>query len=83
MTGYEFAKRLNEYLKEQGHSVCDIGKIESNPDRSKHLETATTKIFGVEIDFVNLRNEVYAKNSRTPTEIVSYSIECNDMRCAI
>jgi tRNA nucleotidyltransferase (CCA-adding enzyme) len=39
-----------------------------NPSQSKHLETATMKIHGIDVDFVNLRaNEVYGADSRIPT----------------
>ncbi|OMJ18776.1 CCA tRNA nucleotidyltransferase, mitochondrial [Smittium culicis] len=40
-----------------------------NPEKSKHLETATTTIFGNQIDFVNLRCESYNENSRIPETI--------------
>ena len=33
---------------------------------SWHLETATTKILGLDIDFVNLRSETYTDDSRIP-----------------
>ncbi|XP_042488705.1 tRNA nucleotidyltransferase cca2 [Macadamia integrifolia] len=39
----------------------------SNPDQSKHLETARMRLFDVWIDFVNLRSEHYSENSRIPT----------------
>ncbi|KAJ8752341.1 hypothetical protein K2173_003977 [Erythroxylum novogranatense] len=38
----------------------------SNPDQSKHLETARMRIFDLWIDFVNLRCEDYSENSRIP-----------------
>jgi hypothetical protein len=41
-------------------------KIEANPEKSKHLETVTTKILGLDIDLVNLRKEVYLEDSRNP-----------------
>ncbi|KAH0576540.1 Poly(A) polymerase [Spironucleus salmonicida] len=43
-----------------------IGVIQSNPNKSKHLETATTKIFEYQIDFVDLRCETYEQSSRIP-----------------
>lgn len=69
--GYDFALHVNEYLKSKGYETRSIAKIDSNPDKSKHLETATTKLFDQEIDFVNLRNEVYNEDSRIPAEVVS------------
>lgn len=71
MMGYDFALHVNEYLKSKGYETRSIAKIDSNPDKSKHLETATTKLFDQEIDFVNLRNEVYNEDSRIPAEVVS------------
>ncbi|KAF2473948.1 poly A polymerase C-terminal region-like protein [Lindgomyces ingoldianus] len=41
-------------------------KIEANPEKSKHLETVTTKIMGLDIDLVNLRKETYTEESRNP-----------------
>lgn len=40
--------------------------IQSNPEQSKHLETARLKISGLWIDLVNLRSETYAAGSRIP-----------------
>ena len=50
--------------------ITSIGKVSANPEQSKHLETATTRILGLECDFVQLRSEVYADGSRIPTEVV-------------
>lgn len=45
-----------------------MGVIAANPAQSKHLETATMKVAGLEVDFCNLRaNEVYADHSRIPS----------------
>ena len=38
----------------------------SNPEQSKHLETARMKVAGLELDLVNLRSEEYAESSRIP-----------------
>lgn len=43
----------------------------SNPDQSKHLETARMRIFDTWIDFVNLRSETYVENSRIPDMVNS------------
>ncbi|KAI9289928.1 hypothetical protein BC943DRAFT_341085 [Umbelopsis sp. AD052] len=69
MMGYDFAVHVNEYLTSKGYETRSIAKIDSNPDKSKHLETATTKLFDQEIDFVNLRNEIYNEDSRIPTQV--------------
>ena len=37
--------------------------IKANAEKSKHLETATIKVYGHEIDLVNLRSENYTEGS--------------------
>lgn len=73
MTGFTFGTLMKQYLDEpETRSKWDstvagsLGKIESNPDKSKHLETVTTRIFKLDIDLVNLRKETYVENSRNP-----------------
>ena len=46
--------------------VGGLHKIEANPEKSKHLETVTTRILGLDIDLVNLRKETYTEESRNP-----------------
>lgn len=65
MSGADFAQAVNEFLRASGEDTKNVGVIKSNPEQSKHLETATTFIFGLPIDFVNLRTETYA-DSRIP-----------------
>lgn len=67
MLGREFCEKINEYLLSTGEETQGIGVIQSNPDQSKHLETARMRLFDVWIDFVNLRSEDYTENSRIPT----------------
>lgn len=55
--------------------INSIHKIKKNPDKSKHLETCTTKLFGLDIDFVNLRSESYTDDSRIPTITTGTPIE--------
>ncbi|KAL4069364.1 hypothetical protein J3A83DRAFT_4096357 [Scleroderma citrinum] len=70
MMGVPFVEQFVAYLSEKKHiPVHKVAKIESNPDQSKHLETARTTLLGVDLDFVNLRSEEYADNSRIPTEV--------------
>jgi tRNA nucleotidyltransferase/poly(A) polymerase len=61
------AVQVNEYLAAQGKDTHSAAVIQSNPDQSKHLETARMKVNGVWIDLVNLRSETYADGSRIPT----------------
>ncbi|OBZ90935.1 CCA tRNA nucleotidyltransferase, mitochondrial [Choanephora cucurbitarum] len=69
MMGYEFATYVNKYLENQGVPTRSIAKIDSNPEKSKHLETATTKLFNQEVDFCNLRTEIYEEGSRIPSQV--------------
>lgn len=71
LTGEEFAHRLHDYLIKK-HPLMDLKShvIKKNPEKSKHLETCTTKLFGMDVDFVNLRSEKYTEDSRVPV------IEC-------
>lgn len=43
-----------------------MGIISQNPEKSKHLETATMRVGAFWIDFVNLRTEAYTDGSRIP-----------------
>lgn len=65
MTGYELAQHVNGYLTRTGQATHSIAKIQCNPEKSKHLETATTQVLGQLVDFVNLRSEHY-QESRIP-----------------
>ncbi|EAU92989.2 transfer RNA nucleotidyltransferase [Coprinopsis cinerea okayama7 len=67
--GLPFAEHLAEFAKTKGIATGTIAKIAQNPDQSKHLETATLKLYGLDIDLVNLRSEEYAENSRIPTGV--------------
>jgi tRNA nucleotidyltransferase (CCA-adding enzyme) len=75
MTGEAFSQRLRSYCKTEAaikkHRILpeDVGSlhvVRLNPDQSKHLETAMVKVFGLDIDFVNLRKETYVHDSRNP-----------------
>lgn len=75
MTGYPFAERMTQFCdvpanrERHGVGEADIGslhKIARNPEKSKNLETTTVRIFGYDVDFVNLRTEVYHADSRNP-----------------
>ena len=68
MLGREFAERLCEFLELRGGADAARGVhvIQANPDQSKHLETATMRVHGLELDLVNLRSEKYAEDSRIP-----------------
>jgi tRNA nucleotidyltransferase (CCA-adding enzyme) len=70
LTGLEFATLVQEYLQkcDPTEKTKKIGVIAANPSQSKHLETATMKVHGIEVDFCNLRaHELYESDSRIPT----------------
>jgi tRNA nucleotidyltransferase/poly(A) polymerase len=70
MLGKEFAEHVTKHAKLKGMREHTVGVIEARPEQSKHLETATTHIYGQAIDFVNLRCEEYAdQDSRIPTSM--------------
>lgn len=70
LSGEEFATQFLQFASDEGYDLglncTDIHTIKKNPEKSKHLETCTTKIYGLDIDFVNLRNEQYTEDSRVP-----------------
>ena len=70
MSGVTFAKGFVPFAKEQGIDIGNIHIIRQNPEQSKHLETATVSILGANVDFVNLRSEVYCEDSRIPLQMV-------------
>lgn len=56
MSGEEFAQLLN---------TKTVTVVKANPEQSKHLATAMVRLYGLPIDFVNLRTETYTE-SRIP-----------------
>ncbi|ETI20858.1 hypothetical protein G647_07201 [Cladophialophora carrionii CBS 160.54] len=79
MTGLQYGQAMQAFMKQHGAKyeeeaikeginpqVKDIHTIAANPEKSKHLETITTRMFGLDVDFVNLRKEVYDEQSRNP-----------------
>ncbi|KEF55458.1 uncharacterized protein A1O9_08208 [Exophiala aquamarina CBS 119918] len=79
MTGWQFGQAMQVFMEKHGQKYEDeasqqgfaaalknLHKIAANPEKSKHLETITTKMFGIDVDFVNLRKEVYNEDSRNP-----------------
>jgi tRNA nucleotidyltransferase/poly(A) polymerase len=75
MTGEAFVDGLRDYCDDPANKAKhglhddDIGRLHTvprNPDKSKHLATSTIKLCGLDVDFVNLRKETYADDSRNP-----------------
>ena len=82
MIGNEFATHLTKWVQKNTGHAPKVGVIHANPDQSKHLETATVKVHGRDIDLVNLRAEEYAENSRIPTAMVGVEL-CARVYCAL
>jgi len=75
MTGEQFGLELRRFctlpdiIKKHSIREEDLGSlhtIKANPEKSKHLATATCRVFGVDLDLVNLRKETYSDHSRNP-----------------
>jgi len=66
MMGSDFATRLNQYMANHGKEQHHVAIISRNPEKSKHLETATMRVGDFWVDFVNLRTEKYTEESRVP-----------------
>ncbi|KAG8891337.1 CCA tRNA nucleotidyltransferase, mitochondrial, partial [Tulasnella sp. 408] len=80
MMGIAFAELFVPFIEEKGFEVRNITKIARNPEQSKHLETCKATLMGLEIDFVNLRSEEYALDSRIPTKVEFGTPEQDAMR---
>ena len=73
VTGKEFANSMKHAFESGAidspygpHIVGHLANISANPEKSKHLETVTAKILGLDVDIVNLRKETYSEDSRNP-----------------
>ncbi|RHZ47218.1 uncharacterized protein CDV56_101244 [Aspergillus thermomutatus] len=80
MTGIQFGHALEDYLSREKSKYIEEAKrlgappvisklheIKKNSKKSKHLETGSFhSIFGLSVDFVNLRKETYSGESRIP-----------------
>ncbi|KAK1936393.1 tRNA nucleotidyltransferase/poly(A) polymerase family domain containing protein [Babesia divergens] len=75
MTGIEFCNYLNAFTEQHLGFHKTVGIVKRRPEQSKHLETATLNILGFDIDFVNLRSEDYAQDSRIPVMKIGTPLE--------
>jgi tRNA nucleotidyltransferase (CCA-adding enzyme) len=71
LSGHDFAMQFAQFL-DKAYPQLETGtiaKIQKNPEKSKHLDTATARFLNLELDFVQLRTESYADSgdSRTPS----------------
>jgi hypothetical protein len=82
MMGHAFALKFIEFARKLKHlPVKSVAVVKANPKKSKHLETAKTTVLGLDLDFVNLRDEAYADDSRIPTNVVSYHLHSYFCMC--
>ncbi|KAJ1835240.1 CCA tRNA nucleotidyltransferase, mitochondrial [Coemansia sp. RSA 2706] len=78
MSGYELAQHVHAYMGAHGLATHAVARISENPARSKHLETATTRVLGQLVDFVHLRSETYVDGTRIPR--VAFGTPAEDAR---
>lgn len=75
ISGYDFAtgllQKYNDLHIEKNKNVY---KITANPEKSKHLETAVICLYGVFVDFTNLRSETYT-DTRVPIIMVGTPLQ--------
>ena len=76
LTGAQFAQSVSAWLLSSGQGrTSSVGTIRSNPEQSKHLETATFVLDGVSIDANRFRDEIYQPGSRIPEVKQSTALE--------
>lgn len=73
-TGRQFAEAVHDFASEGGRDAPDVSTVATippNPAMSRHLETATLRLDGRDVDFVQLRTEDYACDtpSRVPARV--------------
>ena len=66
ISGEKLASLIVAYQRAKGVRESMFGVINRNPAQSKHLETVTIRLFGLDIDINQLRTENYACDSRIP-----------------
>eukprot|EP00978_Attheya_sp_CCMP212_P009849 scaffold23454_cov56-Attheya_sp.AAC.2 len=86
-SGVQFATRLQTHLNHVPIGSDDnairetpkVAVISANPEQSKHLETATMRVHGMDVDFCNLRSgEIYQEHSRIPTTSMTFGTPLED-----
>jgi tRNA nucleotidyltransferase/poly(A) polymerase/murein DD-endopeptidase MepM/ murein hydrolase activator NlpD len=76
MSGLAFARLVRDWMQEHGMPVPkDVAVVEANPEAKKSLETAILKIYGISIDFVQMREDVYTSDTRRPTIVLDVTPE--------
>jgi tRNA nucleotidyltransferase/poly(A) polymerase len=76
ISGKAFAELVLQYMRDNGLSTPkEVTTVEANVEANKNLESAILPIFGVEVDFAQLRKETYSDDSRNPQIEVNVSAE--------
>lgn len=82
MSGSEFARQFTEWemekreKREEREKALNYHIVQYNPEKSKHLETASMRYQNFEIDFCGLRTEKYTSESRIP--LISFGTPSED-----
>lgn len=69
VTGAIFAQHVANVVAEVRPDIAtsSMSVIRTNPDKSKHLETAQLTVLGIPLEFCHLRQDDYTSTSRVPT----------------
>lgn len=72
-TEYQSQQPFVHSCQEYVPAVSSVAEIASNPSMSRHLETATVRLDGMDLDFVQLRTEDYASAAphRVPSVVAA------------
>ena len=76
LSGSTFAKALAGWYEMKKLPRLKYHIVQFNPDKSKHLETATMRLGNFDIDVVQLRTDTYSETSRIPQ--VNYGTPLED-----
>jgi tRNA nucleotidyltransferase (CCA-adding enzyme) len=66
ISGSAFAETLAGWYGKNGKGTLKYHIVNLNPDKSKHLETATMQLGKFDVDMVQLRTDKYTEGSRIP-----------------
>lgn len=66
ITGAAFATEIVNYQKSHSMETRTLSVIRTNPERSKHIETAQLCVFDIPLEFCHLRHDEYSHESRVP-----------------
>lgn len=76
ISGKQFAEIVKDWMSENNIPVSkDVISVDANTEANKHMESAMLPILGMNIDFAQLRKEVYDDISRNPQIEVGVSAE--------